>query len=501
MMHEEMKSIKTYRKFSIAVFLTFFVVGTLAAQLGKPQALFSYHTFRAAGKSPYIETTLMVKGNSVKHAKNQNGTYQASIEVLLSVSQNGKITYADRYNLLSPENIDSSARVQNFMDQQRIALNEGEFVLAVEIKDLGQNNSEPVKASDTIRIAALRDSIVFSDMQLIETSEKTEKTGPFIKGGYMLIPHLSDFYPAREEKLTFYSEIYRSLEVLGENQKFLVQYFIEDAESGKQVESFGGFKRMSSAAVNTLLAELDIRNLATGSYQLVAEVRDADNELKARKLVPFLRHNPYTSIALDKVVEVVTEGSFASRYTNPDSLAEHIRCLSPIGSPRENSFAENLLKEKNLKNMQQYFLAFWKNRDSENPGKAWEKYFLEVRKVQLTFATSIRKGYTTDRGRVYLQYGPPDNRTQSLREPSAYPYEIWQYYKINNQSNRRFVFYNPDLVTNDFALIHSDALGEIMNDQWMFLVMKRDTQTNDIDAIDSDPHFGSQLKQNFLMPR
>jgi hypothetical protein len=35
----------------------------------------------------------------------------------------------------------------------------------------------------------------------------------------------------------------------------------------------------------------------------------------------------------------------------------------------------------------------------------------------------------------------------------------------------------------------------------MFLVMKRDTQTNDIDAIDSDPHFGSQLKQNFLMPR
>jgi GWxTD domain-containing protein len=476
-------------------------MGCLIAQSTKPQALFSYHAFRAAGKSPYIETTLMVKGNSVRHAKNQNGTYQASIEVLLSVSQNGKITYADRYNLLSPENSDSSARIQNFMDQQRIALSEGEFVLAVEIKDLGQKDAEGVKASDTIRIAALRDSIAFSDIQLIESSEKTDKIGPFIKGGYVLMPHLSDFYPAREEKLTFYSEIYRSLEVLGEGKKFLIQYFIENAETGKPVESFGGFKRMSSAAVNTLLAELDIRNLATGSYQLVAEVRDADNELKARKLVPFLRHNPYTSIALDKVVEVVTEGSFASRYTNPDSLAEHIRCLSPIGSPRENSFAENLLKEKNLKNMQQYFLAFWKNRDSENPGKAWEKYFLEVRKVQLTFATSIRKGYTTDRGRVYLQYGPPDNRTQSLREPSAYPYEIWQYYKINNQSNRRFVFYNPDLVTNDFALIHSDALGEIMNDQWMFLVMKRDTQTNDIDAIDSDPHFGSQLKQNFLMPR
>ena len=492
---------KNRNKESLGILLCI-LLNTLGAfgQTGKPQALFSYHSFRAAGKVPYIETTLMVKGNSVKQTKTNNGSYQASIEVVLSLVQNGKITFADRYNLLSPENTDSLAKVPNFMDQQRISLGEGEFLLSLEIKDLSQAG-EIVKASDTIRIEAMKDSIVFSDIQLIETSEKTDKTGSFIKGGYRLMPHLSDFYPAREEKLTFYSEIYRSLDVLGENNKFLVQYYIEEAETGKPVETFGGFKRYSSAAVNTILAELDIRNLATGSYKLTTEVRDAENVLKARKTVPFLRHNPYTTIALDKVVEVVTEGSFASRYTNPDSLAEHIRCLSPIGSPRENSFAENLLKEKNLKNMQQYFLAFWKNRDAENPGKAWEKYFLEVRKVQLTFATSIRKGYTTDRGRVYLQYGPPDNRTQSLREPSAYPYEIWQYYKINNQSNRRFVFYNPDLVTNDFALIHSDALGEIINDQWMFLVMKRDTQTNDIDAIESDSHFGSQLRQNFLTPR
>jgi GWxTD domain-containing protein len=488
------------KKFSFSIFMML-LAGSIVGQTAKPKALFSYHTFRSAGKTPYIETTLMVKGNSVKHARKANGAYQASIEVLLSLSRNGEISFVDRYNLLSPENSDSTANVQNFMDQQRIPLGEGQFVLSVEIKDLGNITAESVKASDTIHIEALNDSITFSDIQLIETSEKSDKTGPFIKGGYFLMPHLSDFYPARDEKLTFYSEIYRSLEVLGENKKFLLQYFIEDAETGKQIESLGGFKRFTSAAVNTLLAELDIRNLSTGSYRLVTELRDADNELKARNSTSFLRHNPYSSIALDKIVEIVTEGSFASRYTNPDSLAEHIRCLSPIGSPRENSFAENLLKEKNLKNMQQYFLAFWKNRDAENPGKAWEKYFLEVRKVQLAFATSIRKGYTTDRGRVYLQYGPPDNRTQSLREPSAYPYEIWQYYKINNQSNRRFVFYNPDLVTNDYALIHSDALGEIMNEQWMFLVMKRDTQTNDIDALDSDPHFGSQLKQNFLMPR
>jgi hypothetical protein len=121
--------------------------------------------------------------------------------------------------------------------------------------------------------------------------------------------------------------------------------------------------------------------------------------------------------------------------------------------------------------------------------------------VQKEFASSIRRGYSTDRGRVYLQYGPPDNRTVSTYEPAAYPYEIWHYYKLGNQSNRRFVFYNPDLVSNDYTLIHSDALGEIMNDQWQFLIMKRDTQTNDIDLERTDPHFGSQLQQNFQTPR
>jgi hypothetical protein len=46
------------------------------------------------------------------------------------------------------------------------------------------------------------------------------------------------------------------------------------------------------------------------------------------------------------------------------------------------------------------------------------------------------------------------------------PYEIWHYYKLKNQSNRKFVFANPDLVLNDYALIHSDAIGELSNPNW-----------------------------------
>lgn len=471
------------------------------AQGLRPQAIFSHSAFMMAGKSPYLETYLMVKGKSVVYKRNASGKFQASIEVILSVTQGDKVNFADRYNLLSPESDDSVNIPFNFLDQQRIPLSNGSFDLSLSIRDNNNPGHAKVEATEQISIGFPSDSLSISEIELIKSSEKADKPGPFNKGGYTLIPHINDFYPAEEDRLIFYAEIYRSLEKLGEDEKFLLNYFIEDITKNEKLEAFSGFKRFNSATVNVVLAELNIAELYSGNFRLILEVRDKNNTLLRTQKTGFTRYNPYQSVSLDKIVTIITEGSFAENYKNPDSLAEHIRCLSPISSPRENAYAQNLVKEKNLKNMQQFFLGFWKNRNPQNPGQAWEKYFNEVRKVEATFATSIRKGYTTDRGRVYLQYGPPDNRTQSYREPTAYPYEIWQYYKINNQSNRRFVFYNPDLVTNEFPLIHSDALGEIMNDQWMFMILKRDTQTNDIDEIDADPHYGSQLKQNFQTPR
>lgn len=466
----------------------------------KPQAIFLHSCFMMSGKNPYVETFLMVKGNSVQYRKNESGKFQAAIEVILTLSEGENIRFADKYKLLSPESDDSLGSNFNFIDQQRIPVPNGKYTLGIRIRDM-LREGEAIEADVPVNVQFAADSINISDIQLISSYEKAEKPGPLYKGGYTLIQKSGEFFPAEEERLTFYAEVYRSLEKLGENQKYLLSWHVEDRKTGKRIEQYSGFRRFNTAMVNSALAEIDIRQLHSGDYWLLLEVRNQENIVQTSRKLPFTRYNPMQAASLESLVTVITEGSFAENYKNPDSLAEHIRCLSPISSPMERTFANNLLKDKNLQNMKQYFLTFWKNREPSEPSKAWEEYFSEVRKAQNTFGTAIKKGYNTDRGRVYLQYGPPDNRTVSLREPSAYPYEIWHYYRMKNQTNRRFVFYNPDLVTNDFSLIHSDALGEPQNDQWMFVIMKRDTQTNDIDADISDPHFGSQLRENFLTPR
>ena len=150
--------------------------------------------------------------------------------------------------------------------------------------------------------------------------------------------------------------------------------------------------------------------------------------------------------------------------------------------------------------MQQYFYSFWLKRNSVDPEKSWMEFKHEVSKVNKAYGTLIKKGYETDRGRVYLEYGEPNTITESASDPSAYPYEIWQYYSLHNQKNRKFVFYQPDLVTNDYELLHSDAIGELSDPSWEMKLNKRNTPTYNINQTKSYDYFGGKADDYYKNP-
>ena len=234
------------------------------------------------------------------------------------------------------------------------------------------------------------------------------------------------------------------------------------------------------------------------------EVRNSMNRLLTMRKTAFERFNPGINYQLNDLGAIDVTNTFAGKYTNADTLIDMIRSLRPISSTSEIDYAENRIKAGDVKLMQQYFYNFWVARNEKNPEGAWLAYNVEVQKVNKEFGTQIMKGYDTDRGRVYLQYGPPDQRVVTLNEPSSYPYEIWQYYTIKpnpslnvlnqpnltNQTNKKFVFADFDLVTNNMKLIHSDARGEVRNDNWRLLLEKRDTSSHDLDQETGNPQYG-----------
>jgi hypothetical protein len=109
------------------------------------------------------------------------------------------------------------------------------------------------------------------------------------------------------------------------------------------------------------------------------------------------------------------------------------------------------------------------------------KYKIQVQLVERIYSNNFQEGFETDRGRVYLQYGAPTNIIKKETSRSEYPFEIWVYNEIGKFSNKRFIFYNPDLVNNTYRLLHSDMIGELKNSGWQKELSKRNTTGGNVD--------------------
>ncbi|MBK7669603.1 MAG: GWxTD domain-containing protein [Sphingobacteriaceae bacterium] len=98
-------------------------------------------------------------------------------------------------------------------------------------------------------------------------------------------------------------------------------------------------------------------------------------------------------------------------------------------------------------------------------------YYKLVLETNALLKCGKQKGYYTDRGRMYLQYGKPDQRNQVNSEPETYPYEIWQYYRIYDKTTKRFllikIYFANFMIADDcYKLIHSDVRGEMYDERW-----------------------------------
>jgi GWxTD domain-containing protein len=173
----------------------------------------------------------------------------------------------------------------------------------------------------------------------------------------------------------------------------------------------------------------------------------------------------------------------------------------PCAELYERDYLLHALETKDTLLMKQFFYNFWQKRNNADPFTEWRSYKHLVDAVEYNYSTPVAHGWETDRGRVYLQYGPPNQIDGNDREPGAYPYEIWQYYKLNtNQSNVKFVFCNSDLVSNDYKLIHSDARGELYDPRWRFKIYKTFKELNGYSNSDTETYpdsYGSQVNDLF----
>jgi GWxTD domain-containing protein len=464
-------------------------------------AFMSYTTFNSPEQGPYIETYLAVAGNSVQYKINEDGKFQAIIQVIMLFKRGEEIINYDKYELHSPELEDTTNINFNFIDQQRYSLDEGNYEFELQIWD-SYSEAKPYINLQPVSIAYPNEKISISGIQFVDTYEKTASPNILTKGGYDLVPYILNYFPEGVNSLRYYAEIYNADPIIGSAEKFLATCYISTMDEDKPYQNFVLYKRLSSQKVNVLFSEFDISNLKSGNYFLTIEARDRENNVLTRNRIFFQRSNPRIQIRKEDLTAMNISNTFAEDISHYDTLVEFIACLDPIADVQEKTFIMLNKGTADIAVLQKFFYKFWTDRNPLDPEHAWLSYLHEVNKVNMAYSTMISRGYETDRGRVYLKYGPPNAISESYNEPATYPYEIWHYYELENgQRDRRFVFYTKDIVTNDFVQLHSDVPGEMPNYRWQYILHERVDPGFDLDQSRMPESWGGNSSRYFDLPR
>lgn len=460
-------------KFALTIVL---IMCGLFANAQNPTGYFHYAPYLSIDGSTYVETYLAIAGNSVTYKSIDEENEQASVEVTM-VFKNDDVVKAYRKFILKSDEIEiGEQKKPSFLNLERFSLENGTYNFELTIKD-NYVDSSKFTHSDIITIDIPDNTLTLSGITLAETIKPTNNRNQFSKSGYDIIPYVSNFYPDQINKLQFYAELYNTDKIVGQDSSFIIKTYIEGSPTRILYTEYATLERKKAAPINVIIKSYDISKLNSGNYNLIIEVRNKKNELLGEFKKFFQRSNSrFTEMVVDYTSIDVTK-TFAHKITNFEELKEHVYALYPIANNIEQRFILQDFTPGQTKIMQQFLYNFWKERNPSNPESDWNIYKSQLAIVQKHFGYGRRRGYATDLGRIYLKYGSPSSikedhlgQQQIIQSDNpggamvdAVDYQIWHYYKINEQTDRIFVFvkgldkYN---LGPEYILLYSDVAGE-----------------------------------------
>jgi len=461
-------------------------------------AHFNYGAF-SANNEPYIETYLSIPQWQLTHVKGDDGMFNSAVQITMLFKQNDKIVEANKYTLTGQAVQDTTNNATSLIDLQRMYLPNGAYVMELTLIDKN-DASKSLKGNASVIVEIPENQIASSMICFIGGYKKASETTILTKLGYDLTPYFSTFFPENNNELTYYCEVYNLETILNANSGIVIHSYIESKElPGVIISGFSKMTRSKVAPIVPVFSSLGLESLPSGNYYLVVTIKDEKGYdiISTKKF--FQRSNPKVSYNEEALANILVNNTFVSMFTNADTLREIVKSFNPKATDYERSFIRDINKVGSLEVLQQFTYQFWLERNELDPAKAFNDYYAEVRKVNISYGNAMRKGYDTDRGRVYLQYGPPNHVHENKISSATKPYEIWQYYKIGSQSNKRFVFATLDAALKDYDLIHSDVVGELYNSKWQHELYLNAPIIDDSDRMEE--MWGSPLDEFYRDPR
>ena len=317
----------------------------------------------------------------------------------------------------------------------------GTYTMQLVLQDLISKKS--ATCTLPISIPHTPKKLTLSDIQLARRIDTLSTANRPLKNGLWVFPNVTHALSPKEPSLQVYFEIYGLTK--GNKHAFDLAYALHDAQN-QPVKMYTSTRYKKPGATCAKTEVLALPELIPGSYTLTITVRDVDTGNITTRKKTFTISNP-------------TQPSLSTDPISLDRYYDHIR---HIAKKSELDTYKTLSPDEKVA----YILKFWKDRDPtpNTPENEFAvEHFRRLNHTDQNFASRPKqKGSDTDKGRVYIRYGPPSDIERNHFGAIGKDHEIWTYEHLNYY---QFIFVDR-LGDGVLELVHATMPGERFNPHW-----------------------------------
>ena len=388
---------------------------------GPPLFLYNTYCFMSEEDSTSCRLDVYVSfaNDILQFVKERQGNFTAGYDLFVSIfdTKGNHIreqSACDKINVSTFE--ETNKRILNNQHRLSFELVPGKYKLTLNLTDFDTQKSLHREKKLEIKGFGVEEitlsEIVFADRIMLDSLNNVLE----------IIPNLDRNFVNPKSLFWAYFEIYPRIKM----DDLKIFYTIFDASEhaiGREEETIN-----ATQTINPFLVNLSKFIKAPGRYTILVQVGEKEKK-------------------------VTTRAKFSANWSNFEitklNINTAILALKKFIPSKDFKF----LEESSDSVKEEWFEKYWKDRD---PTPDTEENELQVeffRRVDFsnnyfTVNALDKEGWKTDRGNIYMKYGPPTDVERHLDELNLPPYEIWFYKKLE----RTFVFEDKSGI-GDFQLV------------------------------------------------
>ena len=456
----------------------------LAIDASVAHTLFFLPDSSAGGRlSPNVELYWQVNPHTVHFKTNADKKIAAKIRTDIVFTNDEGVLAEDHFILqTTPRSNPDDLATISILEGRHYFVTSGMIWIRFKLTDI-DDSSNKFAYSDSFIVSRPESGPYYSGVQLLDTIVQSPVKTPFTKNGHQQVPLCANFLNEDKMVLHYYAELYGANQLPASDFPLTQKVTIGKKENAVTINNFLRIDTLSADRRAAVSGSFPINTLGSGNYYVNMSVETKTHKVVATGSLFFQRMNqhpvkdtevarkgPVNDTGMESVTYLNMDKTFLIKY-NLQQIKAILKMLIPTSDEMGVSTINNFLKKPDEIYMRYYIYNYFLAIDKKDPARAWKEFSAKIMEVNKKFNFQSTPGYETERGIIYLRYGPPTDIITVNNETGTLPYEIWQYNVLTQMNKKQvadavFLFYKPDQMLGDYRLLHSTVSGEIYNTGW-----------------------------------